>query len=247
MELRFPHSHEAQGGEMEGLDSPASTDCTALRGIFGDIKAWTGCDDGGESEQGLPEGFIANHRPGRGRGMILESLCPIHDLHRVLPAPCDPKETAASSATKNTGHFSWFSSFLECCPSSGPSSPCADRKDPSEPMDVCSQKTAQLLQQSPHPPCDSCLSVPSFTCSSKKSDFSLSFNFPFITHKHPTRIFFSFLKKFLFFQLPHNKTISLTLILSLRQSKPSLPQKAEWSDSVGQGLIQTICPVVGAD
>lgn len=50
------------------LESPARIHCTALRGIFGDNKAWPGCDDGEGSEQELPAGFIAKHSPGRGRG-----------------------------------------------------------------------------------------------------------------------------------------------------------------------------------
>lgn len=52
------------------LGSPAEMNCTALRGFFGDSKAWTRCGDGEESEQGLPAHFTANQSPGRGRDWL---------------------------------------------------------------------------------------------------------------------------------------------------------------------------------
>lgn len=64
-ELRFPHSHEAQGDEMEALGLPSQVQLSSSQGDFCDNKAWTRCGGGEESEQGLPAHFIANPSLGR--------------------------------------------------------------------------------------------------------------------------------------------------------------------------------------
>lgn len=171
----------------------------------------------------------------------------------MAPATQMPMEAAASSATKSTGHF--LGSPLSCLLSL--LRPCRSlprqRKNPSEPTDIyLLSENSSAAEAEPSPSLFSCLSVPTFTCCSEKSDFYLPLNFPSITHKHPTQIS---LRLFLFFfsfflvttQQKHFSYINFVTQAEQTIAPQRIPQKPEWSDSVGQDFIQTICPVVRAD
>lgn len=88
---------------------------------------------------------------------------------------------------------------------------------------------------------NSCWSAVTFTCPSKKSSRLFSFDYPFIKHKHPAPVPLHLPFLFFFSWLPHNKNVSLILILLLRQSKPSLlgmPYKSQKRrDSIMQDFI----------
>lgn len=110
-------------------------------------------------------------------------------------------------------------------------------------LGLCPHKITQRGSQAPQPPLNSCLSVVAFTCCSKKAAtfFSLIFLLSSINIP-PQFLYISFCLFFFFFSwLPHNKNVSLILILLLRQSKPSLlsmPYKSQKrSDSVMQDFI----------